>query len=45
MKKQEVCYFLRSVWGGGIKMGSWFEIHRSNVERLKSYVYRRTVHV
>lgn len=19
MKKQEVCYFLRSVWGGGIK--------------------------
>lgn len=20
-------------------MGSWFEIHRSNVERLKSYVY------
>lgn len=39
MKKQEVCYFLRSVWGGGIKMGSWFEIHRSNVERLKSYVY------
>lgn len=20
MKKQEVCYFLRSVWGGGIKM-------------------------
>lgn len=38
MKKQEVCYFLRSVRGGGIKMGSLLEIHRSNSEWLKSYV-------